>query len=368
LTAIERPSASAGERRAAEWVVGQLGDGPASARIESERAHGTHLPFVLPSAVALLAGFARSRSVAVLMAGLGTAAIVDELGGHLRLVRRALARRRTYNVVAELGNPNAARTVVFVSHHDAARPWVAAFGALVSAPPQRFPGGRRLPVARTLAYAPIAVLLGAAAKVRTLRQAGMALCASIIALFGDIARRPPVPGANDNASGVATVLGLASELAGIHPATVRVLLLSTGSEETMLEGMDAFLRRHRNELAPHQTLVVCVDMLGWDRLIVREAEGVLHRYRSRPQDLDLLLRAARVAGVDIAVAPPGPAPTDGLAARWARLPTILLSSAAAGGGYPHYHRPTDVPANLNLETVVAARRLCAQLVAQLDAL
>ena len=108
-------------------------------------------------------------------------------------------------------------------------------------------------------------------------------------------------------------------------------------------------------------------MLGWDRLVVREAEGVLRRHPSRPHDIELLLEAARTAGVDLAVAPPGPAPTDGLAARWARLPTICVSSVGADGRYPHYHRPTDVPANVNVETVVAARRLCAELVGQLEA-
>lgn len=365
LAAVERSSASTGERSAAEWIVAQLPEA-ATARIEAERAHGTHLPFVLPSAVALAAGFARSRSVAAVMAGLGTAAIVDEVGGHLRLLRRACARRRTYNVVAELGERHAARSIVFVSHHDAARPWAAAFGALVSAPPPRVLRGRRLPIAPTLAYAPLTVLLGVALNARTLRRAGMALCAFIVALFADIARRPPVPGANDNASGVATVLGLACEVAGTWPAALRVLVVSTGSEETMLEGMDAFLRRHRDELDPSRTLVVCLDMLGWDRLIVREGEGVLRRYPSRSPDIELLLHAARAAGVDAAVAPPGPAPTDGLAARWAGLPTISVSSVAANGGYPHYHRPTDVPENVNVETVVAARRLCAELIRQLD--
>src|SRR3954454_20396914 len=307
VAAIERSSASAGERRAAEWVLAQLPEGAARARIESERAHGTHLPFALPSAVALAAGFARSRFVAGLISGLGTAAIVDELGGHFRLMRRGLARRQTHNVVAELGDPQAARTVVFVSHHDAARPWPAAFGALVSAPPVRLLRGWRPPVARTIAYAPLMVFLGVAAPARPLRRAGMALCAFIAALFGDISRRPPVPGANDNGSGVATVLGLAREVAASRLGALRVLLLSTGSEETMLEGMAAFPPRHRTEPAPSRTLVVCLDMVGWDRLIVREGEGVVRHHPSRPQDVEILLQAARSARVDVHGAPPGPA-------------------------------------------------------------
>ena len=366
LAAIERPSASPGERRAAEWIVEQLGDSATPARIEAEPAHGTHLPFVLPSALALLAGFLRSRSASALMAALATAAIVDEVGGHRRLVRRVLARRETYNVVAEAGNPRGSRTVVFVSHHDAARPWAAAFGTLVSAPPPRLLGGRPLPIAATLAYAPLTVLLGVAGRVRALRRAGMALCTFVVVLFADIARRAPVPGANDNASGVAALLGVAADLAGSRPASLRVVLLSAGSEETMLEGMEAFLCRHRGELDPGRTIVVCVDQIGWARLLLRESEGVLRRYRTRYEDVDLVLRAARAADIRVEVAPPFVSPSDGLAARWAGLPTIFLSSAAANGGYPHYHRPSDVPENVDIETVVAARRLCTQLVAELE--
>ena len=366
LAAIERPSASAGERHAAEWIVEQLGVSGTTARIEAEAAHGTHLPFVLPSALALLAGFLRSRPAAAAMAALATAAIVDELGGHRRLMRRCLARRETYNVVAEVGNARGARTVVIVAHHDAARPWAAAFGALVSAPAAPLLRGQPLPIAGTLAYAPLTVLLGVAGRVRALRLAGAAVCAFIVVLFSDIARRAPVPGANDNASGVAALLGVAYELANSRPASLRVVLVSAGSEETMLEGMDAFLRRHRGELDPARTIVVCLDQLGWERLLLRESEGVLRRYRTRSEHVDLLLQAADAADVRAEVAPPFVSPSDGLAARWAGLPTIFLSSAAANGGYPHYHRPSDVPENVDIETVIAARRLCTQLISELD--
>ena len=134
----------------------------------------------------------------------------------------------------------------------------------------------------------------------------------------------------------------------------------------MLEGMEAFLRRHRADLDPARTIVVCLDQLGWNRLLLRESEGVLRRYRTRPEDVDVLLQAARAADVRIEVAGSFVSPSDGLAARWAGLPTIFLSSAAADGSHPHYHRPSDLPENVDIGTVVAARRLCTQLVAELD--
>ena len=366
LASIERPSASEGERRAAEWIADQLQGAGLDARVEVERAHGTHLPFALPSLVALIAGLMRSRRAAAVASGIATVVMADELEGGRRILRRSLAFRRTYNVVAELGAPRAARTLIFVSHHDVARPWSGLFGALVSAPPPRVVKGRPLPLAESLIYAPLAVLLGAATGSRRLRWAGMALCAFIVGLFADIARRRPVPGANDNASAVAALLGLAHDLAGRPPGHLRVLLVSTGSEETMLEGMDAFLQRHRHDLDPARTLVVCLDQIGWERLVLRESEGVIRRHRSRRQDLDLVLAAARAVDVALEVAPPFVSPSDGLAARWAGIPTVFIGSVAADGGYPHYHRPTDLPEHVHLESVAGARRVCAELVQQLD--
>ena len=42
LSSIERPSASDGERRAAEWISAHLNGSRADARIEEEPAHGTY--------------------------------------------------------------------------------------------------------------------------------------------------------------------------------------------------------------------------------------------------------------------------------------------------------------------------------------
>src|SRR5207237_7825005 len=94
-----------------------------------------------------------------------------------------------------------------VSHHDVARPWGALFGALASAPPAPFMKGKPLPAFATLIHAPLTVLAGVATGRRLLKRVGVALCALVVRLFADIARRKPVPGANGNASGGAAVPG-----------------------------------------------------------------------------------------------------------------------------------------------------------------
>src|SRR2546425_8945591 len=81
LASIERPSASEGERRAAEWIAAQLQRAGVDARLEVERAHGTHLPFALPSLIALIAGLMRSRRVSAVASRLATVGMAYELEG-----------------------------------------------------------------------------------------------------------------------------------------------------------------------------------------------------------------------------------------------------------------------------------------------
>jgi acetylornithine deacetylase/succinyl-diaminopimelate desuccinylase-like protein len=123
LERIERPSASDGERRAAEWLVAQLGELGAEARIEAESAAGTYwwslgLGGALGVFAAALALRGR-RLLAALCGLLGAAGIFEDFPPRQRRMRRLLPRRTTYNVTCELGDPAAARTVVFIAHHDA---------------------------------------------------------------------------------------------------------------------------------------------------------------------------------------------------------------------------------------------------------
>ncbi len=67
LERIERPSASDGERQAAEWLVGQLSELGADARIEAEPAHGTYWwPLGIGAALGALGAAATLRGRRVL--------------------------------------------------------------------------------------------------------------------------------------------------------------------------------------------------------------------------------------------------------------------------------------------------------------
>ena len=119
LASFDRPSASEGERRAAEWIRGELQALGVPARIEEERAVGSMpLPLGLLSAAGVLAGLGGRRTAPLGL--LAAAGIVDDVSGGPHVFRRALRHRSTWNVTGTAGDPDAEETIVFVAHHDAA--------------------------------------------------------------------------------------------------------------------------------------------------------------------------------------------------------------------------------------------------------
>src|SRR3954468_21230253 len=88
LERIERPSASDGERQAAEWLVAQLAELGAEARIEAGNANGTFWWSLGLGAVlgVLGAGLALRgrRALGALLGLLGAAGIADDFPPHQR--------------------------------------------------------------------------------------------------------------------------------------------------------------------------------------------------------------------------------------------------------------------------------------------
>jgi len=377
LAEIERPSASDGERRAAEWIAAALSDRGLRAEAQEERAHGGYWwPLGLLSAAAAaagLAGLGGRRALASLTGGAAAAAVWDDIsGGRLWFRRRVLPARATWNVVAEAGDPAAARTVVLVAHHDAARsglifhPGVPAFFG------ERFPEllertDTTPPVMFPVVAGPALVGLGGLLGSRAALRAGTIVSLGAAAVFADVGARGVVPGANDNLSGVATLVGVAEALAAEPVAGVRVLLVSTGSEESFMEGMQAFARRHFPRLATDRTHVVCVDTVGSPELVLLEGEGMTVM-RDYPEDFKALVaRCAADAGIHLRRGLRFRNATDGLIALRAGYPTVMLGSINRYKAPANYHWPTDTPERVDYETVGDAVVVCDAVIRRLAA-
>jgi hypothetical protein len=369
LAAFERPSASAGELRAAEWIAARMRAHGYRPEIETERAHGGYWwPLGLLNASVAATGLAarrwRSRrGPRALAATLGVgaaAAIWDELsGGRLWFRRALLPHRDTFNVFAEAGDPSGEETVLVVAHHDAAHGGLVFHPALPRLFAERFPerharSNQTLPIMYATWLGPVLVALGALLRRAGLLRAGSLLGAATTAAMLDIARSPVVPGANDNLSAVAVLLALARSLVERPTPGVRVLLLSTGSEESFMEGMQGFMRRHRGTLDPAHTTVLCLECLGSPTLTLLEAEGML---RMRPYDEHARARladAARAAGVELARGLRTVLATDALVALRRGYATVTLASIDAMKFPANYHSAKDTPANLDWGTIERA--------------
>ena len=372
LAAIDRPSASAGERRAAELIAADLDRAGARARLEDEAAHGGYWwPVGLPAALSALVA-RRGRLLPALIGLAGAAAVMDDITAGSQLVRRRLLpQRRTTNVVAELGPADAERTVLVVAHHDAAHSGLVFHPELPRAPLRRFPAllerANTTPGTMWGAVAgPALVGLGAGLGLRRVRALGRILCVGYAAAMADIGLRGAVPGANDNLTGVAVLASLARSLAGEPlPAGLRVILVSTGSEESFMEGMQAFARRHFSSLPPERTHVICVDTVGSPRLVALEGEGMMWMNEYPKDFLALVQSEAGRLGIELVPNLRLRNATDGLVALRCGYPTAAIGSVDEFKVPTNYHWPTDTPENVDYGTVADCARLCDAVVRRL---
>jgi acetylornithine deacetylase/succinyl-diaminopimelate desuccinylase-like protein len=369
LASFERGSASPGERRAAEWLAEELrAAGCRDVRVEEERAHGGYWgPLGLLNAASAVAGFL-GRLPAALMGAFASAAVYDDVsGGRLWFRRRTLPHRPTWNVVAELGDPDAPRTVVFIAHHDAAHSGLVFHPALPRIGMRLLPrvherANQSIPIIFGVFLGPLLLALWGATGARALRRAGLVFAGGATAAMANIGASRVVPGANDNLSSVGALVALAHELAERPPDGVRVILLSTGSEESFMEGMQAFGRRRFSALDRTTTEFVCLECIGSPELCVVEAEGMLRMWHYTEASRDALARAGEEAGVPLTRGLRTVAATDALIALRAGYPTCLLGGVDETKFPANYHWPTDTPDNLDWSSIDAAVEVCLRYV------
>ena len=365
LASYERPSASEGERRAADWLAGELhGAGCRDVRVEQERAHGGYWwPLGLLNAGSALAAML-GRLPAALVGGFASAAVYDDVsGGRLWFRRRTLPHRATWNVVAELGDPDAARTVVFLAHHDAAHSGLVFHPALPRLGMRLVPrlherANQSIPIIYGTFLGPLSLALWGLLGGRSLRRHGMFYAVGATAVLANIAASRVVPGANDNLSAVGAIVALAHELAERPPEGVRVILLSTGSEEGFMEGMQAFGRRHFAHLDRATTEFVCLECVGSPLLCVVEAEGMLRMRHYTPSSREALARAGAEAGVELLRGLRTVAATDALIALRAGYPSCTLGGIDETKFPAEYHWESDVPDNLDWDSIEGAVEVC----------
>ena len=383
LTTIERPSASPGEEAAAQWVASRFQEEGLNTEIETFRYNpdywsvwGAHS--LLSATAAWTALMSRRWALAAAAtAALATVSLFGEFTFTHQLLRRALPTRRSYNVLARLPNPSASRILLVSAHHDAPRSGLMFHPILTSTFARLFGPSRdqALPFGTTLASM---LAVGAGASLVSVGKAGLVARRllrlggiygmAFTALMWDVARRPLSPGANDDASGVAVMIAVASKLRREPVPDAEVWFLSTGSEEGMLGGMRAFLTSHRAEISERETVMLNLEMLGSGRLAYLTGEGFLQRQEYLSPAVELA-REASAASPHLSIRELETAPfiTDAQAATQVGVPAVTLTSISENGNVPHYHWPTDTVDNLDMTSVQNAFLFTHQLAVRMSA-
>ena len=329
--------------------------------MEEESVHGEFWqPLLALNLLGLAAAALGSRRLAVLAA----AGMADEIALGPYLTRRLVTRRRaTTNVVAVAGDPDASRTLVVLAHHDAARTSPIFGQGLQKWIWRRFP--RYIETHDTSAAVWFPAVAAPLLVAGGLRRLGGSLCALGAAVMADMGRRPVAPGANDNLTGVAALVGLASALRAQPVRGLRVMLVSCGAEETLQQGVRAFGRRWFPSLPRDRTWFLNLDQLASPDLVPLEGEGSLRMHDYDREFTDFVCACAAEVGPPLRRGSRAWTSTDGCVPNLAGYPTATLVSLTPWKAIANYHSLDDVPENVDFACVERATNVAERVVRRL---
>ena len=380
LVAFEaRGPATDAERRAAGHLSRRLESLGREATIEPTRIYPNYALTHLIHAILGIAGSLVSVTaplpglVLVLVAAISTSL---DLTGTFHLVRRLTGARASQNVVSREDGGRAG-TLILTAHYDAARTG-AAFGARIT---QRRAALGKLLRRQIGPFEPFFWSLMVLVVTCTIRVVGLegvvltvvqfvptVLLIACVPLLADIALAGVVPGAADNASGVATVLRLAERYGGdLDHLDVWVLL--PGAEEGLGVGMRDWVRRHRKELDPRRTIFINVDEVATGTVRYATKQGFLFAYSYHPR---LVALCRQIQEEDAEENRYGARPiasrsaTDATAARARGFPAITITCRNALDYEPNHHRETDTPENVDEAALERAFGFCSELIELID--
>ena len=371
------------ERRAANDLAARLRNG--GRRVEVEPTY-VHPQWALVQALHCLLALAASLValnfpvVGFVMALLTAVSMYLDLNGRFYLLRRIFFRRASQNVVSPGRRPDASGTLVLIANYDAGRSgsvygrtWrrvLDRLGALIPAP---FSPSR-------LAFWSVALLIPLIGLRMAEIEANWISIAQlpptlvlVIAIFllVDIQLSPAVPGANLNASGVATVLSLADELDRDEPDELDVWVVLPGAGESLHAGMRSFMRDYRDEFDPDSTWFVAIEAVGAGEPRFEVSQGPVVSY-GMPSRLTQLAEA--IADADSERDDPiGARPLrsgDGsgsLPAVIAGYPATTITCLQPDSSQPSaIHTAADTPDALDPEALEQAHRFVLELIRALD--
>lgn len=381
LVAFEgRGPASEGERQAADHLADRLRSLGREVELEQAAVYpNVALTHALHALLAIVGAI-----VAIELSGIGLLIVLiaaisafGDLSGQFLLLRRLTGRRRTVNVVSPESGDKVGR-IVLMAHYDASHGG-AVFGRRLTERKATLGRLVRRPIGlfEVMFYAILVVLVATLLRLMKMENLLLSLVEFIpliiliaaVPLLLDVALNRPVPGANDNASGVATVLRLAEKHGGeLEHFDLWVLL--PGAEEAHAAGSRAWVRAHKDTLDPRTTIFLNVDEVGHGTVRYVTREGLLI---STPYHPTLIALAEGIAQEDEdegrfgARALVSRSTSDAFSARAKNLPAITITCRGSLDYTPHHHQHTDTVERIDAAALERAFGFASLMIERIDA-
>jgi hypothetical protein len=364
-----RGSATSNEREAAEAMARELRELGLEVAVEEFEADGAdalgrRLLVHVATAAAGLAAITVSPALTIGLGATALISLVGETSTRWRGLSRLLGQRRSCNVVARFGpgpSQEQRRRVVVVAHLDTQRTGLMWRGGLVermSALLRWVPGPLKsptFPVVASLAIQPalgVAWLIAPAARPLVGLAAALGFVDLVAAgLLADWARGPFVPGAADNATGVAASLELAARWLREPQEGVELVVVLTGCEETGALGAAAWLDAHASELRDTPTAFLNLDTFAFGAPRFVDSEHTLAAETLRyPADL-VSMTASVARRLGLADAGPFDLPTftDAIAFLTRGVPGVSLLAFGDDFSMPYYHQMSDTSDHVDFD-------------------
>jgi hypothetical protein len=334
-----------------------------------------HLTHALHSALAVLGSVVSVNNppLGVVLLLAVAVSMYGDLTARFHLLRLLTPRRNSQNVTSPGSRPDATARLVLTAHYDAARSGLI-FAGRHRPPPRPIRALSRLggrfdvifwTIVAVLAIAVLRLLAGITSDESTLLTAiqfglTVILIAAVI-LFVDVALSDPVPGANDNASGVAAALGLASRLAAEAPHHLDVWVVLPGAKEGLMLGIREWMRAHRDDIDPRRTFFVNFDSVGSGEVRYVKGEGfiVIEQHDARLVRLSESIGTGKPHVLRLG--------TDGVVPTMRGFSSITICCTDEYGRIPELHRHSDTVDKVDPAAVKRAVDFGQKLVHRIDA-
>lgn len=285
------------------------------------------------------------------------------------LLARILPHRLSRNVTGEIPSQSGKVGLVVVAHYDSARSALSFHPRLVKGFRSAFwmmIGGVFSVAALTVANLVVRAVGGQTnlwVWIATMAVSGYLLVPLVLMVHREISM-DYTPGANDNASGVVTMLALMDKMSEPESRTSGVMFVATGAEEVGTVGMIEFLKAHGERVK--DAMIVNLDNLGTGHLCYIDREGMLLGHRADPV---LLWLAGKVAGrkhFPIWRSGYRLLSTDASPALARRYRAMSVMAFDDEGLLPNWHWETDTVDKVDMENLEIARGFLWNLARKID--